>query len=90
MDIVPLWAHGVPAYMRHRVMHLLAVTGHYAADVVVLLGGQDFEIYRIEREEAETSQLIKQKRTFWRGASCSTKESLPITCAQGNDPLSRN
>lgn len=67
MEVAPLWAHGVPAYMRLRVMHLLAVTGQRAADVVVLLGGQDLQIYRIEREEAEISQLIKRERAFWHG-----------------------
>jgi len=83
MDVAPLWAHGVPAYMRLRVMHLLAVTGQYAADVVVLLGGQDLQIYRIEREEAEISRLIKQERAFWRGveldqAPPSLDEGLPM------------
>ncbi|WP_369631476.1 MULTISPECIES: YqaJ viral recombinase family protein [unclassified Variovorax] len=66
MDVAPLWANGVPDYIRLRVMHLLAVTGQYAADVVVLLGGRDLQIYRIEREEAEISRLIKQERVFWR------------------------
>lgn len=83
MDTAPLWTHGVPAHMRHRVMHLLAVTGHYAADVVVLLGGQDLQIYRIEREEAEISRLIKRERMFWRGvesdqAPPSLDEDVPM------------
>jgi len=83
MDVAPLWAHGVPAYMRLRVMHSLAVTGQYAADVVVLLGGQDLQIYRIEREEAEISRLIKQERAFWRGvefdqAPPSLDEGVPM------------
>lgn len=83
MEVAPLWAHGVPAYMRLRVMHLLAVTGQRAADVVVLLGGQDLQIYRIEREEAEISQLIKRERAFWRGVECdqappSQDEDVPM------------
>lgn len=67
MNAAPLWAQGVPEYIRLRVMHLLAVTGLYAADVVVLLGGQDLQIYRIERNEAEIARLIKRERAFWRG-----------------------
>lgn len=83
MDVAPLWAHGLPEYMRLRVMHLLAVTGLRAADVVVLLGGQNLQVYRIERDEAEISRLIKQERTFWRGveldqAPPSPDEDVPM------------
>ncbi len=83
MDVAPLWAQGVPEYMRLRLMHLLAVTGLRVVDVVVLLGGQDLQIYRIEREEAEISRLIKQERAFWRGveldqAPPSPDEDVPM------------
>ncbi|MFM9925443.1 YqaJ viral recombinase family protein [Variovorax sp. H27-G14] len=67
MNAAPLWAQGVPEYIRLRVMHLLAVTGLRAADVVVLLGGQDLQIYRIERDESGIAQLIQAERAFWRG-----------------------
>ena len=67
MNTAPLWAEGMPAYARLRVVHLLAVTGQRAADVVVLLGGQDLQIYRVERDEAEIARLIRAERAFWRG-----------------------
>jgi hypothetical protein len=44
----PALDEGVPAHVGLRVVHLPAVTGQRAADVIVLLGGQDLEIYRIE------------------------------------------
>jgi putative phage-type endonuclease len=66
VNVAPLWAQGVPEYIRLRVMHLLAVTGLRAVDVVVLLGGQDLQVHRIERNEAEISRLIKRERVFWR------------------------
>ncbi len=85
MDVAPLWAQGVPEYMRLRVVHLLAVTGHSAADVVVLVGGQDLQIYRIERDEAEISRLIRQERAFWRGVELdqvppAPDEDAPMSC----------
>ena len=48
-----------------------------------LLGGQDLQIYRIEREEADISRLIKQERAFWRGveldqAPPSLEEGVPM------------
>jgi putative phage-type endonuclease len=36
-----LWKDGVPEYVQLQVMHQLAVTGSRAADVAVLIGGQD-------------------------------------------------
>ncbi|MCY1207053.1 putative phage-type endonuclease [compost metagenome] len=67
MNAAPLWNQGVPEHIRLRLLHLLAVTGQRAADVIVLLGGQDLQIYRIERDEAEIARLIRHERMFWRG-----------------------
>lgn len=60
-----LWRDGVPEYVQLQVMHQLAVTGKQAADVAVLIGGQELQIYRIERDEATISQLIELERQFW-------------------------
>lgn len=60
-----LWRDGVPKYVEVQVMHQLAVTGKEAADVAVLLGGQQLEVYRIERDEALIKQLIALERQFW-------------------------
>lgn len=59
------WQEGVPVAMRLQVMHLLAVTGKHAADLAVLLGGQQWQIYRIERDEASIAHLIEGERQFW-------------------------
>ncbi|WP_197468537.1 YqaJ viral recombinase family protein, partial [Alcanivorax sp. HI0083] len=47
-----LWADGVPEYIQCQVQHQLAVTGKQAADVAVLICGQELQIHRIERDEA--------------------------------------
>ena len=60
-----LWRDGVPKYIEVQVMHQLAVTGKQTADVAVLLGGQQLEVYRIERDEALITQLIALERQFW-------------------------
>ncbi|MDH1676320.1 YqaJ viral recombinase family protein, partial [Comamonas aquatica] len=60
-----LWKDGVPEYVQLQVMHQLAVTGHKAADVAVLIGGQELRIFRIERDEALISRLIEMEHTFW-------------------------
>lgn len=60
-----LWRDGVPEYVQLQVQHQLAVTGKQAADVAVLLGGQELEIHRIERDEELIVQLITLEREFW-------------------------
>lgn len=61
-----LWTDGVPEYVQLQVMHQLAVTGKRAADVAVLICGQELQIHRIERNETMISQLIELERQFWR------------------------
>lgn len=60
-----LWRDGVPEYVQLQVQHQLAVTGKQAADVAVLLGGQELQIFRIERDEELIAQLITLEREFW-------------------------
>jgi len=62
---VRLWKEGVPEYVQLQVMHQLAVTGKQAADVAVLICGQDLQIHRIERDEAMITKLIELERAFW-------------------------
>ena len=60
-----LWRDGVPEYIQLQVMHQLAVTGKQAADVAVLICGQELQIHRIERDETMISQLIALEEQFW-------------------------
>lgn len=61
-----LWRDGVPEYVQLQVLHQLAVTGKAAADVAVLVCGQELRVHRIERDEALICQLIELERDFWR------------------------
>lgn len=61
-----LWADGVPQYVQVQVMHQLAVTGKQAADVAVLICGQEFRVHRIERDEAMIANLLRLEEHFWR------------------------
>ena len=60
-----LWKDGVPEYVQLQVMHQLAVTGKRAADVAVLICGQELQVHRIERDETMIAQLIALERRFW-------------------------
>lgn len=59
------WCEGVPEYVQLQVMHQLAVTGKRAADVAVLIAGQELQVHRIERDEALISNLMALEAEFW-------------------------
>jgi len=67
-----LWEVGVPEYVQLQVQHQLAVTGKQAADVAVLVCGQELRIHRIERDEALITQLIELEGRFWRHVETDT------------------
>jgi putative phage-type endonuclease len=60
-----LWKDGVPDYVQCQVQHQLAVTGKAAADVCVLICGQELRIHRIERDDALIARLVELERQFW-------------------------
>ncbi len=59
------WKDGVPEYVLVQVMHQLAVTGKQAADVAVLIAGQQLQIHRIQRDDALIAKLIELESRFW-------------------------
>ena len=70
----PQWEEGVPIAYQCQVLHQLAVTGHAWADVAVLIGGQDFRIYRINRDDDKIADLIQREARFWQ---CVTDDQQP-------------
>lgn len=61
----PQWEEGVPVAYQCQVLHQLAVTGLDWADVAVLIGGQDFRIYRIDRDDDKIADLCEREDGFW-------------------------
>ena len=75
-----LWKDDVPQYVQCQVQHQLAVTGLQAADVCVLICGQQLKIYRIERDEELIAKLIELERLFWHYVQSNT-----TPCADGSE-----
>jgi putative phage-type endonuclease len=65
MNGAKLWRDGVPEYVQLQVQHQLAVTGKAAADVAVLVCGNEYRCYRIERDEALIARLMELEAKFW-------------------------
>ncbi len=59
------WEEGVPDSYQCQVLHQLAVTGKTWCDVAVLIGGQDFRVYRVIRDDAKIIDLIQREAQFW-------------------------
>ena len=55
----------VPQHYLVQVQHYLAVTGYQWAKMAVLIGGRDFRIYDIPRDEDRIEALIKIEGRFW-------------------------
>ncbi|MBB6580922.1 YqaJ viral recombinase family protein [Ralstonia solanacearum] len=60
------WQDGPPEYVQLQVQHQLCVSGKRAADVAVLLCGQQLVVYRIERDDELIARLIQLEAEFWR------------------------
>lgn len=66
MNGAKLWREGVPEYVVLQVQHQLAVTGKKSADVAVLVCGNEYRCYRIDRNDAVIARLIELEAKFWR------------------------
>lgn len=58
--------HKIPLYYETQVQWYLGVTGASVCFVAVLLGGQDFRIYRVDRDEDVIAALKEHCGKFWR------------------------
>lgn len=59
------WDYGVPVFYQTQVAHYLSVTGRSYAYVAVLIGGQDYREYLIERDEDDISAVNSAVDDFW-------------------------
>lgn len=76
------WDNGVPLYYLTQVTHYMSVTGYQYAWVAVLIGGQEFREYYIERNEDDIKAINDAVDTFWRDFV----ETDTAPALIGNDP----
>lgn len=68
------WELDVPEGYQLQVQHYMAVTGCTGAYIAVLIGGNQFKFYFIERDEDIITLLIKLEKQFW---DCVVKRKPP-------------
>lgn len=76
------WDDGVPLYYLTQVNHYMSVTGYQYAWVAVLIGGQEFREYYIERDEEDIATINNYVDTFWHDFV----ETDTAPALIGNDP----
>lgn len=59
------WENSIPDEYMLQVQHYMAVTGFKAAYVAVLIGGNTFKWWLIERDDEIISALIQLEADFW-------------------------
>lgn len=82
------WENGqVPDHAELQVQHAMAVTGRTHAWVVGLIDGRDWNIRRVERDEALIADIIEIERQFWTENVLQRKE--PALTANALDALKK-
>ncbi len=59
------WKDGVPLYYLTQITHYMSVLNRDFADVAVLIGGQEYREYRIERDEDDIKTVNEAVDKFW-------------------------
>ncbi len=59
------WKDGVPLYYLTQITHYMSVLNREFADVAVLIGGQEYREYRIERDEDDIKTVNEAVDKFW-------------------------
>lgn len=79
------WQNGLPIEYYCQVMHYMAVTGMNSAYIAVLLGGNTFEIQKIDRDEDMIQHIIQMEERFW--YEFMLKDTPPEAMAKDNEVL---
>jgi len=59
------WDEGVPDHIVIQVQHEMAVTGREWVSVAVLIGGNEFKYFDVERNQNVIDEIEEQCRIFW-------------------------
>lgn len=70
--------HKIPLYYETQVQWYLGITGAKTCYVAVLIGGNDFRIYKVDRDEEAIRMIVEKCREFWFGYVLTKKEPAPI------------
>lgn len=79
----------VPEAYLVQCQHYMAVTGAERADLAVLIGGSDFRVYHLRRDNELIQSLIVAEAAFWRSVQTGTPPPADLDHQSAPDFLRR-
>jgi putative phage-type endonuclease len=73
------WDDGPPIWIQIQVQHEMAVTGLSWASVAVLIGGNEFQFFDVERHPAFIAELETQCQAFWRFVEADEQPPIDVS-----------
>ena len=70
--------HKIPLYYETQVQWYMAVTGIKTFYVAVLIGGQDFRMYRVDRDEDVIQAIVAKAEDFWMNHVLKDEPPAPV------------
>lgn len=70
--------HQIPLYYETQIQWYMAVTGIETFYVAVLIGGQDFRMYEVKRDEDVIDAIVSKCRDFWKNHVLKDVPPAPI------------
>lgn len=70
------WSDAPPAYVQLQEQWEMDITGLARADVAVLIGGNDFRIYTVHRDDKMIGDLVAIADDFWRKVESRTPPKI--------------
>lgn len=75
------WREAPPIYVQLQEQWELLVTGLQRADVAVLIGGNEFRVYTVHRDDKVISDLVDIATAFWRKVETRTQPDIDASDA---------
>ncbi|MBQ9240231.1 MAG: YqaJ viral recombinase family protein [Duodenibacillus sp.] len=73
--------HKIPVFYETQVQWYMGITGAKTCYVAVLIGGSDFRIYKVDRDEDVIKALVEHCGKFWRENVLAHKAPDPVCVA---------
>ena len=70
--------HKIPLYYETQIQWYMAVTGIETFYVAVLIGGQDFRMYEVKRDEDVINAIVSKCKDFWENNVLKNVPPAPI------------
>ena len=78
------WDDGAPVWYMCQVAHYMSVTGYGFAYVAVLIGGQDYREFRVDRDDGDIAYVNRKVDEFWSRVVSGDEPDISASQASGD------